>query len=389
MSISRSVQEQMARGSWIRRIYQEGARLAAERGPGNVFDFSLGNPEIEPPDAVLAAAHRLLDRPHAHQYMPNAGFPDARAAVAAQFAERVGLPYAAEHVILTVGAGGALNVVLKALLDPGDEVIVLAPYFPEYAFYVSNHGGRMVPVQTDAHFRPDAGALAAALTPRTKAVIVNSPNNPSGVVYDAADLDAIERVLARAERPVYLVSDEPYRALAFSGVTCPEVPRHVGNAIVATSWSKSLALPGERIGALAISPRIAAAADISAACTFTNRTLGFVSAPALWQRVVAELGRLAVDVAPYEEKALFLHRELTRIGYRCARPGGGFYLFPATPVADDVAFTQQLLQEGILAVPGTGFGRPGHMRLSLTVARATVERSIPAFERAFRGVTAG
>lgn len=385
MSVAKTIADQLQRASWIRRMFEEGARLRAERGPENVFDFSLGNPEVEPPAALLAAARRVLDggQPHTHAYMPNAGFPEVRATLAGRLARATGLPFAGEHVIMTVGAGGALNVVLKALLDPGDEVIVLAPYFVEYAFYAGNHGGRLVVVQTDERFRPDPDAIADALTPRTKAIILNSPNNPTGVVYGPEDYDALERLLAAVGRPIYVISDEPYKALTFSGTTCVEVPTHIRNAIVATSWSKALAIPGERIGMLAISPRAEDAVQVAAACTFTNRVLGFVNAPAIWQLAIAEAGDATIDVAPYEEKARFLYRELTRIGYSCVEPQGAFYLFPATPVPDDVAFVQLAVQEGILAVPGSGFGRSGHMRLSLTVPMDTIVRSIPKFERAF------
>ncbi|HVQ75793.1 MAG TPA: pyridoxal phosphate-dependent aminotransferase, partial [Candidatus Binatia bacterium] len=350
------------------------------------FDFTLGNPEIEPPPAVLAAARRVLESPvpHRHAYMPNAGHPEVRAAVARRLAAATGLAYTAGHVLMTVGAGGALNTVLKAILDPGDEVVTVAPFFAEYVFYAENHGGRLVVVPPRDDLMPDVGALAAAITPRTRAILLNSPNNPSGVIYPASTFIEIEALLARAARPIVLISDEPYRSLVFDDAVPPEVPPLVTRAIVATSWSKSLAIPGERIGYLAFSPRMPEAAELFEACAFTSRVLGFVNAPALWQWVVAEVGDLVIDVGPYRDKRDLMYEGLTRIGYQCVKPQGAFYVFPRTPIPDDVAFVGLLAEEGVLAVPGSGFGAPGHIRISLTVERDTIVRALPGFARAFR-----
>jgi aspartate aminotransferase len=335
---------------------------------------------------VLAAARRVLDSKelHLHAYMPNAGHPRVREAVAGRLRAATGLPYTANHVLMTVGAGAALNTVLKALLDPGDEVLTVAPFFAEYTFYADNHGGTLVVVPPRADLTPDVAKLEAAITPRTRAILVNSPNNPSGVIYPASTFVEIEAMLARAARPIVLISDEPYRALVFDDVVPPQVPPLVTRSIVATSWSKSLAIPGERIGYLAFSPRLPEAAELFEACTFTSRVLGFVNAPALWQWVVAEVGDLDIDVAPYREKRDLMYAGLTRIGYRCVKPQGAFYVFPRTPIDDDVAFVRLLADEGVLTVPGSGFGMPGHIRISLTVERDTVVRALPGFERAFR-----
>jgi aspartate aminotransferase len=367
-------------------MFEEGARLKQERGADKVFDFTLGNPEVEPPPAVLAAARKVLesDAPHRHAYMPNPGHPAVREAVAGRLRAATGLAYTANHVLMTVGAGGALNTVLKALLDPGDEVLTVAPFFAEYTFYAENHGGRLVVVPPRADLTPDVAGLEAAITPRTRAILLNSPNNPSGVIYPAETFVEIERVLARAARPIVLISDEPYRALVFDDVVVPEVAPLVTRAVVATSWSKSLALPGERIGYLAISPRLPEAAELFEACAFTGRVLGFVNAPALWQWVVAEVGDQVIDVAPYREKRDLMYAGLTRIGYQCVKPQGAFYVFPRTPIEDDVAFVRLLAEEGVLTVPGSGFGAPGHIRISLTVERDTIVRALPGFERAFR-----
>jgi aspartate aminotransferase len=384
--ISRAVTENLKKASWIRRMFEEGARLKQERGADKVFDFTLGNPEIEPPPAVLAAARRVLDSDakHLHAYMPNAGHPRVRQAVADRLRAATGLPYTADHVLMTVGAGAALNTVLKALLDPGDEVITVAPFFAEYIFYAENHGGRLVVVPPTTALTPDVARIAAAITPRTRAILLNSPNNPSGVIYPASTFLELEAVLGRAGRPIVLISDEPYRALVFDDVRPPEVPPLVTRSVVATSWSKSLAIPGERIGYLALSPRMPEAAALFEACTFTSRVLGFVNAPALWQWVVAEVGDEVIDVAPYREKRDLMYEGLVRIGYECVKPQGAFYVFPRTPIDDDVAFVRLLAEEGVLTVPGSGFGAPGHIRISLTVERETVIRALPGFERAFR-----
>ena len=389
--IARRVSEHLKNSSWIRRMFEEGARLKQERGADKVFDFTLGNPEIEPPPAVLAAARRLLesDVKHLHAYMPNAGQPKVREAVARRISAATGLPYTAGHVLMTVGAGAALNTVLKALLNPGDEVITVAPFFVEYVFYAENHGGKLVVVRPKADLTPDIRAIEAAITPRTRAILVNSPNNPSGVIYPRSTFVEIEALLVRIAQPIVLISDEPYRALVFDDVAVPEVPPLVTRAIIATSWSKSLAIPGERIGYLAFSPRMPEAADLFEACTFTSRVLGFVNAPALWQWVVAEVGDQVIDVAPYREKRDLMYEGLRKIGYECVKPQGAFYVFPRTPIDDDVAFVRLLAEEGVLTVPGSGFGMPGHIRISLTVERDTVVRALPGFERAFRKARGG
>jgi aspartate aminotransferase len=391
MIVSKAVADNLGRASWIRRMFEEGARLKQERGADKVFDFTLGNPEVEPPAAVLEAARRILasKEPHLHAYMPNAGYPQVRAAIAKRLSAATGLPYTANHVIMTVGAGAALNTVLKALLDPGDEVITVAPFFVEYVYYAENHGGKLVVVPPKADLTPDVAKIEAAITPRTKAILVNSPNNPSGVIYPASTFVEIEAVLQRAGHPIVLISDEPYKALVFDDVKPPEVPPLVTRSIVATSWSKSLALPGERIGYLAFSPRLPEAAELFEACTFTNRVLGFVNAPALWQWVVAEVGDLVIDVGPYREKRDLMYEGLVRIGYECVKPQGAFYVFPRSPIEDDVAFVRMLAEEGVLTVPGSGFGMPGHIRISLTVERDTVVRALPGFERAFRKARGG
>jgi aspartate aminotransferase len=385
--ISKKLARSMQSSSWIRRMFEEGARLRAEHGADAVHDFSLGNPVVDPPARVLEALVRAADprTPGAHRYMPNAGYPESRAAVAKHLRSRTGLPFDAKHVVMSVGAGGGLNVVMKTLLDPGDEVILLAPYFVEYDFYVDNHGGVPVHVETAADFQLDLAAIEAAITPRTKAVLLNSPNNPTGVVYPRRALDALGELLRDASRrngrAIAIVTDEPYRQIAY-GAEIPWVFASYDQVVLVTSHSKDLALPGERIGFIALDPRLEDVDAVVAGATFTTRTLGFVNAPAIQQRAVAELQGFSVDPALYRAKRDRLHGALTAAGYEVVLPEGAFYMFPRTPLADDVEFVKLLLEELILAVPGTGFGRPGHMRLSYCVEDATIERALPGFARA-------
>ena len=381
MSVSRTIAAQMQRASWIRRMFEIGIQLRRERGAGRVFDFTLGNPDVEPPESVLAALRRIAaeGRPHGHGYMPNAGFPEVRDTLALRLAARTGLPFSAANIVMANGAAGALNTVLKSILDPGDEVIVLNPYFPEYRFYIENHNGTVVPVETGADFAPDIDRIARAITPRTRAVLLNSPNNPTGAVYSAATLEALDAII---RDPVLVISDEPYRPIVFDGVSVPETTRLIRRSVVAWSWSKAMAIAGERIGYLAISPRLEEAEALANACTFSTRILGYINAPAIWQWVVAEAPDATVPVAEYQAKRDILSGALSAMGYQLTPPRGSYYVFPQTPIPDDIAFIGILQEEGILAVPGTGFGRSGYMRLSLTIPRDQLERALPGFHRA-------
>ncbi len=388
MPVSRRIAELMKGSSWIRRMFEEGARLRSVHGADRVFDFSLGNPVLEPPPGVMDAFRAALEdpAPGMHRYMPNAGYPAVRSAVAAFLSEDQGAAFTEDRVLMSVGAGGGLNVVLKSLLDPGDEVLVVSPCFPEYAFYVDNHGGRMVPVPSGPGFQPDPAALEAAVTPRTAALILNSPNNPTGAVYEQGALDALGEALARASartgRVVHLVSDEPYRRILFDGRRPASVFRAYGPSILVTSHSKDLALPGERIGVVAVGPGVPESAALAAACTFANRVLGFVNAPALQQRAVARLQGRSVDPAIYEAKRDRLCGALAGMGYDLVRPGGAFYAFPRAPGGDDLAFVRRLLEERILVVPGTGFGTPGHFRIAYCVSDREIEGALEGFRKA-------
>ena len=384
MPVARNIAKQLERASWIRRMFEEGARLKKELGEANVFDFTLGNPEVEPPAATLEALRRLVNQgiPGRHGYMPNPGFLAVRTIMADRLRRESGLDFKAEHICMTTGAAAACNVILKAILDPGDEVILLAPYFAEYPFYVGNHGGRTITVETDADFLPDVDAIAAKLTKRTRAILLNTPNNPTGRVYPASVLRDLNDLLARLPNPPLVISDEPYKQLVYDGRKQSDVAAAIAPTAICYSWSKAQALAGERIGFLALSPRLPDASQIAAACAFANRTLGFVNAPALWQLVMAETGEACVDVAAYEKKRDILCDGLARAGYDVRKPEGGYYVFLKTPIPDDVAFVGQLLKQGVLAVPGVGFGRAGYVRLSMTVPADVIERALPAFERA-------
>jgi len=384
MTVSSIVQQQLKNASWIRRMFEEGLRLKAERGAENIFDFTLGNPSEDPPPGVLATFQRLAmeNRPGSHGYLPNAGFNATRAVLAQRLKRDTGVPFTEESIIMTVGCAGAMNAALKAILDPGSEVIVNMPFFPDYQFYILNHGGRMVAVETKPDFSLDVAAIESKITPQTRAVILNSPNNPTGVVYSESVLRDLEAVLRRADHPIVVLSDEPYKAITYDGVKVPEMPAIISNCIITTSWSKTWALAGERIGYIAISPRIPGAEDLIHACTFTNRILGFINAPAIWQIVAAEAPEESTDLKVYAEKRDLMCDGLARIGYDVCKPQGAFYVFLKTPIPDDLAFVRILQSEGVLVVPGSGFGRGGYIRLSLTVPRETIVNSLPGFARA-------
>lgn len=385
MAISQKIKENLTRASWIRAMFEEGERLRKIHGADKVFDFTLGNPNVEPPAAFRAELKKLAEAPvpGMHRYMSNAGYPETRRAVAEVLTEESGLPVQENHVVMTVGAGGALNVVLKTLLDPGDEVIILAPFFVEYKFYIDNHGGKHVVCPTRKDFQPDPEALAGAITPHTKAIIINSPNNPTGVVYNAESLAGLNKLLRAKEEEfgteIYVISDEPYAKISYDGVKVPSVFKYIDNSILVTSHSKDLALPGERIGYLAASPKIKDVALMMEGMTFCNRTLGFVNAPALMQRLVAGLQRESVDITEYQEKRDLLYDNLTQMGFKLIKPQGAFYLFPESPVPDDVEFVRAAQKHNILLVPGSGFGAPGYFRIAYCIDRQIILNSLPAF----------
>lgn len=387
MAIAQRVRQHMQAAAWIRGMFEEGIRLKQQYGDANVFDFSLGNPVLEPPPQFHEALRQLVSEPRAgmHRYMPNVGYPETRAAVAAQLAQETGLAWTENHIVMVVGAAGGLNVILKTLLDPGEEVIVFSPYFVEYLFYVENHQGVAKVVPTDAAFDLDLAALEGALSPRTKVVLINAPNNPTGVVYPAETIQALGALLSRKQEEfgtqIYLVSDEPYKKLLYDGVEYPDVYPHYANSLVVTSHAKDLALPGERIGYIATNPACADARELQDGLSFANRTLGFVNAPALMQHVITRLQGVTIDMDNYARKRAELCDNLEAMGYQFIRPQGAFYLFPHSPIPDDVAFVKALQNERILTVPGSGFGAPGYFRIAYCVEDATITNALEGFRR--------
>lgn len=374
--------------SAIRAMFEEGKRLAAIYGPENVYDFSLGNPNVPAPEAVNRAITDIVAEEAStmvHGYMSNAGFEDVRDTVAQSLNRRFGTQFHLENILMTVGAASGMNVILKTVLDPGDEVIVFAPYFMEYGAYVRNYDGVLVTVSPDtSSFQPNISELKEKITKRTKAVIINTPNNPTGVVYSSETLEQIAAVMKAKEEEyrtsIVLISDEPYRELAYDGVEVPYVTPFYHNTVVCYSYSKSLSLPGERIGYLVIPDELEDSKTVIAAATIANRVLGCVNAPSLMQRVIMRCIDEKVNVEAYDRNRNLLYNGLTGFGFECIRPEGAFYLFVKSPEADDRAFSEVCKKHRLLVVPGTSFACPGYVRISYCVSYEQIERSLPAFE---------
>lgn len=392
MPIAKKIEKSLANSSWIRKMFEEGEYLKKIHGPDRVFDFTLGNPEVEPPPAFREELKKIALNPipGMHRYMSNAGYEKTRAAVAEKLTEETGLLFTAQNIIMTCGAGGGLNVALKALLNPGEEVIVLVPYFVEYRFYIDNCNGVCVEVPTLDDFQIDLNAIEQAINPKTRAIIVNSPNNPTGVVYDEKSLrdlgELVEKKGRELNTTIYVISDEPYAKLVYDGIKLPSIFHAVKNAIVVTSHSKDLALPGERIGYIAVSPMAEDLSLLIEGMVFCNRTLGFVNAPALMQHLVTGLQKISVDVSEYQEKRDFLYENLTRLGFEMVKPQGAFYLFPKSPLPDEMEFIKAAHKYNILVVPGSGFGKPGYFRISYCINKQVIINSIPAFEALAREI---
>ncbi|NLH97474.1 MAG: pyridoxal phosphate-dependent aminotransferase [Clostridiaceae bacterium] len=385
--VSEKILANLKRSSWIRAMFEQGENLRKKYGADNVYDFSLGNPDLEPPQKVKEVLKKtvLSDIPKMHGYMSNAGYADVRAAVAESLRKTKGVPVEASHVVMQCGAGGAMNVVLKTILNPGEEVIVLAPYFAEYLFYIDNHGGIPVIVDTDREtFQPDAEKIHDAITPKTRAIIINSPNNPSGVIYSRRSVESISEVIEKRQKEfgttICVISDEPYDKIVYDGAEVPSVFEVFRNSVIVNSYSKSLSLPGERIGFVAVNPRIGETSDLVDGLIFSTRTLGFVNAPALFQRILPESldAQVAVDV--YKKRRDMLYEIVTKAGFKCIKPQGAFYLFPQSPIEDDVKFCSEALKYNMIIVPGTGFGFRGFFRLAYCVDEKTIVNSQKAFE---------
>ncbi len=387
--ISKQMEELVKGSSVIRAMFEEGKRMADKYGAENVYDFSLGNPSVEPPAEVKQAMLDTIAEEEPgflHGYMNNAGYEDVRGAIADHLNGQFGTRFSEENIIMTVGAAGGLNVALKALINPGEEVIVFAPFFGEYSNYVANVNGRLVVVPPDTEtFMPDLSEFEKRITAGTRAVIINTPNNPTGVVYSAEILTQLGNILEKKQEEfgtdIYLISDEPYRELVYDGVEVPYVTKYYANTIVGYSYSKSLSLPGERIGYLVIPNAAADFEDLASAANVATRILGFVNAPSLQQRAIARCLNARVDVEVYDRNRRTLVENLRKFGYSCASPDGAFYLFVKSPEKDDQAFVTKAKEFNLLMVPGSSFCCPGYVRIAYCVSYDTIQRSLPAFQK--------
>ncbi|MBQ6339907.1 MAG: pyridoxal phosphate-dependent aminotransferase [Kiritimatiellae bacterium] len=393
-TVTTQIKESMAGSSWIRKMFEKGIELKRLHGADAVCDFSLGNPDVPPPlkaKAVLEAIAAEAVKPLGLGYCPNAGIPAVREAIAAYLSRQQQSPVSAANVVMTVGAAGALVSFFRAVIEPGDEVICPAPYFVEYGSYCGHFGGVLKPVPSlaDEGFRPDLAAIEAAITPKTRALLINSPNNPTGCIYAEDDMKRLAELVDRVNaargdegRPLFLLSDEPYRAFAYDGATVPSVLPLTPYSVVLGSFSKTLSLAGERIGYLVVSPAMPDGATLVNAVTLTNRTLGFVNAPVIGQRLATALLDETVDLDIYDRRRKLMAKVLADAGVEFAMPRGAFYFFPKAPGGDDLAFVDALQDELILAVPGRGFGMAGFVRLSCSVDEKIIARSAEGFKRA-------
>jgi len=387
--VSEKMKPFMANNSAIRAMFEEGKKMAAIYGKENVYDFSLGNPNVPVPE-VNEAIRYILDHEEfntLHGYMSNAGYEDVRQTIAESLNKRFGTNFSWKNLLMTVGAASGLNVILKSILNPGDEVIVFAPYFVEYNSYVRNYDGKVVVVSPDTEtFMPRLSEFEEKITPRTKGVIINNPNNPTGVVYDEETIRALCGIMEKKEKEfgtsIVLISDEPYRELAYGGIEVPFVTKYYHNAVVGYSYSKSLSVPGERIGYLVIPDEVDDSEDLIAAASIATRVLGCVNAPSLFQKVVQYCIEhdVTVNVEAYERNRNLLYNALMEYGFTCAKPDGAFYMFVKSPVEDEKEFCEVAKKHHVLMVPGSSFACPGYVRISYCVSYEQIERSLPAFK---------
>ncbi|OAA86880.1 pyridoxal phosphate-dependent aminotransferase [Clostridium ljungdahlii] len=387
--ISNKMKEHVSKSSIIRAMFEEGKRLASIYGEENVFDFSLGNPNVEPPEAIKKAVNEIMseESPNmVHGYMSNSGYEDVRAKIAENINKKYNLKLTENNLVMTCGAAGGLNIIFKTLLNPGDEVITFSPFFGEYENYVDNFGGKLVIVPSNTEtFEPDLNALEQSINAKTKAIIINSPNNPTGIIYSEKLIKDLSQLLDKKQEQlstsIYLISDEPYREIAYDGVKVPYILNYYRNSIVGYSYSKSLSLPGERIGYVVCSSDMDDFEDVMPALNVANRILGFVNAPSLFQRVIAKCLDSSVDMNIYKKNRDLLYNHLVKIGFSCVKPEGAFYLFPKSLIADDVEFAKEAKKFNLLIVPGSSFKCPGYFRLSYCISYDKIEKSLDSFDK--------
>ncbi len=387
--ISNKMKDLVAGSSTIRAMFEEGKRLASIYGEENVFDFSLGNPNVEPPEVVKNTIIEILseESPNfVHGYMSNSGYEDVRLKIAEFTNKKHNLNLTEKNIVMTCGAAGGLNIIFKTLMNPGDEVITFAPYFGEYRAYTNNYDGNLVvvPSNTDT-FEPNLEEFENKITSKTKIVIINSPNNPTGVIYSEEVIKSLANILNKKQKEfnssIYLISDEPYREIVYDDIKVPYLLNYYNNSIIGYSYSKSLSLPGERIGYIVANSDLDDFDIFMQGLNVANRVLGFVNAPSLFQRVVARTLGAEVDVDIYKKNRDLLYNHLTKLGFSCVKPNGAFYLFPKSLIEDDVKFCQDAKKFNLLIVPGTAFGCPGHFRISYCVSYDKIEKSLAAFDK--------
>lgn len=387
--VSKGMEEMIKNSSVIREMFDEGKRLSKIYGEDNVFDFSIGNPNVSPPQEIKDIIYRIINEENPleiHGYMNNSGYPDVREKIAAHLNERDNLNLALDNIIMTCGAAGGLNIIMKTILNPDDEVIIFAPYFGEYINYVKNYGGRVKIVSCSKEtFEPNLNEFRSNINKKTKAVIINSPNNPSGIIYSDSLIQEMVNILEAAENEygndICLIADEPYREIIYDDIKLPCIHNYYKNSFVVYSYSKSLSLPGERIGYISINEDMNNLDKIKSSLNIANRILGFVNAPSLFQKVIGESLNLEVDVDSYKENRDIIYNHLVKLGFNCEKPNGAFYIFPKCTIDDDVKFCNELKKFNILAVPGSVFGCSGFFRLSYCISKEKIEKSLNAFDK--------
>ena len=387
--ISNKMKFLISNSSTIRAMFEEGKRLSDIYGEEHVFDYSIGNPNVEPPENIKTIINEILndEKPNfIHGYMNNSGYEDVRNAISAFLNKKHDLSLSRNNIVMTCGAAGGLNIILKSLLNPDDEVVTFAPYFGEYNNYVENFSGKIVLSPTDTkNFEPDLKVLSEVINSKTKALIINNPNNPTGVIYSKEILQGLANLLNEKQKElntsIYLISDEPYREIVYDDIEVPCLLKYYDNTFIGYSYSKSLSLPGERIGYVAANTNMDDFKEIMSALNIANRILGFINAPSLFQRVIAKSLGLEVDVSIYKRNRDLLYNHLIELGFTCVKPQGAFYLFPKTPIEDDKKFCEDAKQFNLLLVPGSTFGCPGHVRLAYCISYEKIKNSLPAFDK--------